>query len=328
MTAEASPRMSPLRRGGWVALLATGVGLFVFYGPFKRDVRDEALRAARAVTDRNRDAFFAAGGYDEDGYARKVPALPGEWLYDHPEAGQTYTAFLEKPPLIVPFDAPRQTFVIQPLTPLRPHAEAVMEPCREFTELFFTRPCELAPALEIPDSTYRADTDQYDAAALLDWLEARRPDHAVSYTGLCDEDLIVDHLDNFLFGLGRFSSGLGCYSYARFYHPGVDETLYLKRTLQLLNHEIGHAFGLHHCIYFSCSMNGGNNVPEFDRTPLHFCPLCLRKLQRCFGFDVRERYEALRAFYTRQGLEAEAEFVTARLAHLEQTGRAAPWDEE
>ena len=327
----AAPAAPPARRGRrslvWIGLLAAAVGAYVSYGPFRARVAEAARQAAREQTDLRREAALAAGGYDEDGFTRKVAALPGEWLWAHPEQGQTFEEFLGKPPLVVSPDAPQQAFVIQPLTPLRPHAEAIMEPCREYMARFFTRPCVLADSVQLPAEAYLPERQQYDAAKLLSWLAARRPADAVSFTALCDQDLIAPGLDHFVFGLGRFSSGLGCYSFWRFWHPGVEPTLYLRRTLHLLNHEVGHAFGLAHCIHYGCSMNGANSLAEADAQPLHFCPRCLRKLQHCFGFEVVARYRALQTFYADQGLEADAAWVAARLAHLAETGRSTPWDE-
>jgi archaemetzincin len=53
--------------------------------------------------------------------------------------------------------------------------------------------------------------------------------------------------------------------------------------------------GIHHCIHFSCLMNGSNHLKELDSQPLHLCPVCLRKLQSSAGCDVVARYEKLPA---------------------------------
>ena len=59
-------------------------------------------------------------------------------------------------------------------------------------------------------------------------------------------------------------------------------------------HEITHMFGLKHCIYFECTMNGSNGSFEGGRHPVvTLCPVCLIKLQMNIKFDVKERYEKL-----------------------------------
>lgn len=64
-------------------------------------------------------------------------------------------------------------------------------------------------------------------------------------------------------------------------------------------HEIGHMFGLPHCIYYECLMNGANQdtLDEFKRRPMLLCNVCLRKLQYRIGFDITKRYKDLMALY-------------------------------
>jgi archaemetzincin len=75
-------------------------------------------------------------------------------------------------------------------------------------------------------------------------------------------------------------------------------------------------FGLTHCNYFNCVMNGSNHLQESDRRPLHLCPVCLRKLQFSVGFDVVKRYEALAQFDGQAGLEDEAAWLDRRLEKI------------
>lgn len=62
-------------------------------------------------------------------------------------------------------------------------------------------------------------------------------------------------------------------------------------SFQTLTHEIGHIFGLKHCQWLNCVMQGSNHLEESDRRPLDFCPICLRKLQTVVGFDIGKRYK-------------------------------------
>lgn len=71
-------------------------------------------------------------------------------------------------------------------------------------------------------------------------------------------------------------------------------------------------FGLHHCIFFDCQMNGINNLKESDARPIHLCPLDLQKLQHSVGFDVGERYRNLERFYASVGLTEEARWIENR----------------
>lgn len=58
-----------------------------------------------------------------------------------------------------------------------------------------------------------------------------------------------------------------------------------------MTHEIGHMFGIWHCQWLNCVMQGSNHLEESDRRPLDFCPICLHKLQVSVGFKIGERYK-------------------------------------
>ena len=98
--------------------------------------------------------------------------------------------------------------------------------------------------------------------------------------------------------------------------PADVKTLVLRRSLHVMAHEIGHMFGMEHCIHFACLMNGSNSVDEADREPDHLCPVCLRKLASTAHFDVVKRYETLEAFDRAHGLVPEADWIAARLAKI------------
>jgi archaemetzincin len=90
-------------------------------------------------------------------------------------------------------------------------------------------------------------------------------------------------------------------------------TKLLRRACKLLVHETAHMFGLKHCIFFNCLMNGSNRLEESDRWPMHFCPVCLRKLQFSTSCDIVEQYEKLARFYDAAGFADEAEWTRKRL---------------
>lgn len=75
-----------------------------------------------------------------------------------------------------------------------------------------------------------------------------------------------------------------------------EETEYqmlLVRACKVGAHEVGHMFGLLHCVYYDCAMNGSGILENTDKRPLYFCPVCYRKLIKCLDFDHLERYEKL-----------------------------------
>ena len=68
-----------------------------------------------------------------------------------------------------------------------------------------------------------------------------------------------------------------------------------------MTHELGHTFGLNHCVYFSCLMQGFNSLEEAQKRIPDLCPVCLRKLLWCSAAETRAgvvgRYERLHDFY-------------------------------
>jgi len=127
------------------------------------------------------------------------------------------------------------------------------------------------------------------------------------------EDLYPEPSWNFVFGRASLRERVGLYSFAR-YDPafygqerGKDyEKVLSRRSCKVLAHETGHMFGLTHCIYFKCALNGSNHLAESDARPMHLCPVCLRKLQYSIGFDSVRRYGNLFHFYKKVGFANEA----------------------
>ena len=138
---------------------------------------------------------------------------------------------------------------------------------------------------------------------------------------------------NYLFGLAFLQAHVGCFSFHRhqpnspdceFFHgslelqPGDDHVL-LRRGFQTLSHELGHTFGMKHCVYFSCLMQGANSLTEAESRMPDLCPVCLRKLlwatRRESGEAVRRRYERLLAFFESRpaGFEKHLAWVRSRL---------------
>ena len=151
-------------------------------------------------------------------------------------------------------------------------------------------------------------------------LQGRLPKDGFCLLGITMEDLYPHPSWNFVFGEASLSERVGVYSFARydpaFYRqprgPGSESAL-LRRSAKVLTHETAHMFGLTHCIYFKCVMNGSNHLRESDARPTHLCPVCLRKLQWSVGFDVVKRYEELSKFYQHAGFDDEAAWITRRL---------------
>jgi archaemetzincin len=76
-------------------------------------------------------------------------------------------------------------------------------------------------------------------------------------------------------------------------------------------------FGLKHCIYFRCVMNGSNSMSESDKRPINLCPICLRKLHHSIGFEIMGRYRALADYFEDEEFDTEAQWVRTRLKSID-----------
>ena len=90
----------------------------------------------------------------------------------------------------------------------------------------------------------------------------------------------------------------------------------LRRTMHIATHETGHILALKHCTAFECNMNGANSVSETDRHPLHFCPVCLRKLLWNLDAKPDAYLSELETFFTNQPLNNESTWYATAQQHL------------
>jgi len=123
---------------------------------------------------------------------------------------------------------------------------------------------------------------------------------------------------NFVFGQASLSKCVGVFSFIR-YHPGFyygdtssklsddEKKLLMMRSGHVMLHEITHLFGIKHCCYFRCLMNGANHLMEVDSQPLHECPMDLHKLEHVIGFNPMRRYQTLLAFFEKYSCYFEEE---------------------
>ena len=75
--------------------------------------------------------------------------------------------------------------------------------------------------------------------------------------------------------------------------------LWFARVCRTTSHELGHCFGIGHCVYYACVMQSTASLAEDARQPMYLCPVDLTKLVEATGVDVEERYEAMIAFCER-----------------------------
>ena len=254
---------------------------------------------------------------------------PGDidWLAYFQERGQTYAQFVLSQPRRP--NAKRKRLYLQPLGSFPQGAGVSLAQLRQFTSAFFMMDVALLPPLDLSQShittrkNFYSHRPQMRTGDILNLLYRRLPQDAFALLGITMTDLYPGPGWNYVFGQAAPRSAVGVYSFARydptFYGDApspASRKLLLRRSCKILAHEAGHMFGIEHCIWFRCTMNGCNHIDELDGSPLHLCPVDLRKLQSSVGFDVMERYRRLRDFYRQAGLNEEAAWIKKRMSFI------------
>ncbi|KAK7919803.1 hypothetical protein WMY93_011087 [Mugilogobius chulae] len=254
-----------------------------------------------------------------------------DWILAHPEAPQDFETFYKSLSRQTP-SASQNTIYIQTIGSFGeagPQTDQYVEWLRQYCKAFFHGlPVKLLPTVTVAQTrcSFRINSDSHNlqilTGDLLRFLEHRKPKDAFCIVGITIVDLYPKDSWNFVFGQASLSSGIGVFSFARYddnfysriyagrlkkkvmlvkndysvfdgyYTPPISSTL-LLRSCKTMTHEIGHMFGIKHCQWLNCVMQGSNHLEESDRRPLDFCPICLRKLQVSIGFKIADRYKAL-----------------------------------
>ena len=250
---------------------------------------------------------------------------PGDWLANHSETGQTFGQFTRSLP-----NRPghhRSKLCLQPLGRFVESDGPSLDRLQRFAEAFFMMEVVIPPADWAQNRITSRRNPWSGQAQLLtgdipNALEARLPKDAFALLGITMTDLYPDPSWNFVFGQALPLDRVGVYSFARydprFYGeaPTSDwSKLMLRRSSKVLAHEACHMFGIEHCVWFHCLMNGSNHLAESDARPLHLCPVDLRKLQWSIGFDVVGRYRRLLDFCRQEGLTTRRSGWTSGSVH-------------
>ena len=99
--------------------------------------------------------------------------------------------------------------------------------------------------------------------------------------------------------------------------PTVLSGLWLGRVCRTASHELGHCFGIEHCVYYACIMQGSCSLAEDARQPPYLCPIDLAKILDVSGTTAETRYQALLSFCNQHAdVHLFAAFAAWISAHL------------
>jgi len=311
----------------WVFLALALFATTGAWAVFDRPSENERLRALGNLFEEP-DGLRRLLVPDADFAPVRLPG-PNDWLGLHNEDGQTFGEYREsganRP------DATRRTIYLLPIGDFPEETSPPLEEIRAYAATFFQMTVKLLPAYQPDDLEFsprknpRSGQRQVLTTDVMEFLQTRLPPDAYCLLGITMTDLYPKPSWNYVFGQASLEERVGIYSLAR-YDPAFwnDErgkdyhAVILQRSCKVLAHETAHMFGLQHCIYFECVVNGSNHMVETDAQPQHLCPVCLHKLHYAVGFDAARRYEALAKFYRRQKWYDELDLVNRQLARTKQ----------
>jgi archaemetzincin len=234
------------------------------------------------------------------------PPKPGDWLYSYKEKGQSFEQFLNSKHIIP--SKGNNVIYLQPIGKFDSLQAKQIQLVKEYLEIFFqlkTKTLDNVSNDVIPKHARRIGPDQNEqflAGFILDSvLKKEKPQNGIGLMALTEVDLYPKPEWSFVFGLASYRDKIAVSSMYRM-QKEADFSLALERLLKICSHEIGHMFGLHHCIEASCVMNGTNSMIETDSHSIRLCSLCQRKLNSGFKYDNLKRLKELEEFFQENNL--------------------------
>ncbi len=151
-----------------------------------------------------------------------------------------------------------QTMAIQPLGKVRDTDVAIV---KAGLERLFAVTVVVLPEKPLPKAAWYKPHDRYKADALLDSLAQGKPANCDRVLGLTARDISVtndDGNDWGIFGLGQLGGSACVVSTFRLRAGRANEKRFSDRLVKVVNHELGHTFGLDHCPEKGCLMQAAD----------------------------------------------------------------------
>jgi archaemetzincin len=132
------------------------------------------------------------------------------------------------------------------------------------------------------DEAYSKEREQYFSTQIISEAIKITDGFKGKIIILTDVDLYIPVL-TFIFGEaqlnGKHSIVSVCRLHEEFYYEKTDENLLRERTIKEILHELGHNFGLKHCINWDCVMHSSTSIEEVDIKGGSYCRECGEKIK-------------------------------------------------
>ncbi len=146
----------------------------------------------------------------------------------------------------------------------------------------FRLPTRRLDALEEPAHAWSAPRAQWSSVAFLETLLSRVPPDATRLLGVTERDLFVPVL-SFVYGQAQLGGRVAIVSLARlrpeFHGLKPAPAVLARRAATESVHEVGHTFGLVHCLDRRCPMSLSIDIPDLDGKTETPCAACRALLE-------------------------------------------------
>ena len=142
----------------------------------------------------------------------------------------------------------------------------------------------ILPATEMPKEAYYKPGKRYRAEKILAYLDSVGDFNKYSLVlGLTRKDISTtkgEYCDWGIFGLGYMPGRVCVVSTYRLGRKKVSKEIFYERLVKVINHELGHNFGLDHCPRKGCLMEDAKGtIRTVDNETGDLCSHCKAKVQ-------------------------------------------------
>ncbi len=179
--------------------------------------------------------------------------------------------------LVIPAFA--NPIAIQPLGPVKTE---IIEQVSAGIRSLYSLEVVVLPERPLPKTAFYPPRNRYKAEDLIDLLAAGSPREISKIIALTRSDISVttdEGKDWGIMGLGQLGGRACLVSTFRLRHGQPTEEVFLARLIKVVNHELGHTFGVDHCPTVGCLMQDKRGkVASVDGETGKPCANCTKRL--------------------------------------------------